>query len=522
MPRPVAGRAPRLQILASVCVVVAALYLARDVLIPLALAILLTFLLTPLVMRLQRYGVKRVMAVLVVLTMLVAAVLGLGWLVTVQVMDLANNLEQYKGNIIAKIETFKLSGGVIDRFQQGVKDVQKELDKPATTQATQPVADDAAAQILTKEITGRTGEPRTITEESVGKAPNPAQQPTKENPLPVAVITPSHSPLQQLARYLGLVLGPLGTAGLVIIFVIFMLLEREDLRDRIVRLVGYGQLNLTTQAMDDAATRISRYLLAQAIVNGSYGVAISIGLWLIGHVAGDQPFPNVVLWGLLCAVLRFIPYIGPWIAAAFPILVSFAVYKGFGVFIATGVLFVVIELLSNNIMEPLLYGSSTGMTAVAVLVSAVFWTWLWGPIGLVMATPLTVCLVVLGKYVPPLQFLDILLGDEPVLDPPSRIYQRLLALDQEEALDVAEEYRRDMTLAQVYDNVLIPALAMAEQDRHKGKLDEQRKDFIRSAMRDIVEELGEREQRLRISVAAAETVAKARDEDRATADASGT
>jgi hypothetical protein len=190
-------------------------------------------------------------------------------------------------------------------------------------------------------------------------------------------------------------------------------------------------------------------------------------------------------------VLRFIPYIGPWIAAIFPITLSLAVYHGFGAFMATTGLFVVIEVLSNNFMEPWLYGTSTGMSTVAILVSAVFWTWLWGPTGLLLATPLTVCLVVLGKYVPQLQFLDILLGDEPVLEPPARVYQRLLALDQEEAMELAQAQLQETSLERVYDEVLLPALAMAEHDRHKGKLGEEREAFVMQAMRDMIDELGD-------------------------------
>jgi hypothetical protein len=284
-----------------------------------------------------------------------------------------------------------------------------------------------------------------------------------------------------------------------------------------IRLVGRGEMNVTTQALDDAGQRISRYMLAQAIVNGSYGVAVALGLWLIGYFAGDKPFPSFVLWGLLCAVLRFIPYIGPWIAAAFPIALSLAVYPTMGVFVWTLGLFVTIELLSNNLMEPWLYGASTGMSTVAVLVSAVFWTWLWGAVGLLLATPLTVCLVVIGKYVPQLRFLDILLGDEPVLDPPERIYQRLLAGDDEEATDLAREFLKDGALLDVYDDVLLPALSMAEMDRHRGRLDAARQDYVRKAMREIVDELGDewrvRQDRTHIDVmkaAAAATVEAAK------------
>ena len=254
-------------------------------------------------------------------------------------------------------------------------------------------------------------------------------------------------------------------------------------------------------------------------MNGTYGIAIGIGLWLIGKfVGGDNPpFPNIMLWALLCAVLRFIPYIGPWVAAAFPLVLSLAVYRGFEVFIATAIMFVMIELLSNNIMEPMLYGSSTGMSAVAILVAAVFWTWLWGPIGLLMATPLTVCLVVIGKYVPQLQFLDILLGDEPVLEPHERLYQRWLALDPEEAADLVTELFATRSLEEMYDQIVLPALALAEIDRHNGRLDDTRQKMIRQSTREIIDELGD-EFRLRFArsgLSTSEAPGKEKEDDKA-------
>ena len=506
----------RFFVLAAICIVVAALYFAQDVLIPFALAMLLTFLLTPLVQRLERWRLPRAPAVLIAVSVVFGALVVLGYVVSKQVFDLANNLDQYKENIVAKVQAVRPGkGGLFEKLQRTATEVQEDLKRPesaATTQSTQPT--DKPAEAIARELSARSGAPRTVTEQSKsavhsaagGARAAPTTQWTKENPLPVGVVQPSPSPLQTLGGYMGVVLGPLGTAGIVIVFVIFMLLTREDMRNRLIRLVGYGQLTVTTQALDDAAQRITRYLTAQAIVNGTYGAAISIGLWIIGRTLGhaDPPFPSVVLWGLLCALLRFIPYIGPWIGAVFPIVLSLAVYKGFNVFIATVSLFVVIELLSNNFMEPLLYGSSTGMSTVAILVSAVFWTWLWGPIGLLLATPLTVCLVVLGKYVPPLQFLDILLGDEPVLEPHERLYQRWLALDQEEAADLVREFFQTRSLEELYDQVLLQALALAEQDRHNGRLDDRRQQFIRQSMRELIEEMGD-EYRLRFARTGATT-----------------
>jgi predicted PurR-regulated permease PerM len=499
------SKTSRFVLLASVCVVVAALYFAQEVLIPLALAVLLTFLFTPIVTRLERWRVPRAVAVVLVVMIAFGGFAALGYVVGKQILELARNIDTYKGNIIAKVERIRPGrSDVMDKLANAAADVQDKLEGPATTQASRAAT--KPTELVAQEIAQRTDTPRTVTEATKGEAPNPATQPTRENPLPVAVVEPAPSPMQTLARYLGLALGPLGTAGIVIVFVIFMLLQREDLRNRVIRLIGYGQLTVTTQALDDAASRISRYLVAQAIVNGTYGAAIALGLWLIGKlVAHDNPpFPNVILWGLLCCILRFIPYIGPWIAAAFPLVISLAVYRSFNVFIATTCMFVVIELLSNNIMEPLLYGSSTGMSAVAVLVAAVFWTWLWGPIGLLLSTPLTVCLVVLGKYVPTLQFLDILLGDEPVLAPHERLYQRWLALDHEEAADLVHEFFTDRSLEDVYDSILIPAMALAEQDRHKGRLDDQRWATIRQSVREMIDELGD-DYRLRFAQSGAST-----------------
>ena len=505
------GKTSRFFVLAAICIVVAALYFAQDVLIPLALAILLTFLLTPLVQRLERWRLPRVPAVLLAVSVVFGALVVLGYVVSKQVFDLANNLDQYKENIVAKAHAIQPGkDGFFEKLQRTATEVQEDLKRPesaATTQSTQPI--DKPAEAIAKELSARSGEPRTVTEQSksaVGAGAAATTQWTKENPLPVGVVQPGPSPVQTLGGYVGLILGPLGTAGIVIVFVIFMLLTREDMRNRLIRLVGYGQLTVTTQALDDAGQRITRYLTAQAIVNGTYGVAVAIGLWIIGRTLGhaDPPFPSVVLWGLLCALLRFIPYIGPWIAAVFPIVLSLAVYKEFNVFIATVSLFVVIELLSNNFMEPMLYGSSTGMSTVAILVSAVFWTWLWGPIGLLLATPLTVCLVVLGKYVPALQFLDILLGDEQVLEPHERLYQRWLALDQEEAAEVVREFFQTRSLEELYDQVLLQALALAEQDRHNGRLDDRRQQFIRQSMRELIEEIGD-EYRLRFARTGATT-----------------
>jgi predicted PurR-regulated permease PerM len=454
-------RGSRLTVWASVCIVVAALYLAQEVLIPLALAVLFTFVLAPLVARLERLRVPRVPAVLVVVLLALGLFGGLGWLVQRQFVATAEQLPTYTDQIRAKLQRMGRFGNEV---WQSASNVQR------TVRAVMPQGP-AGAHAGTPTLTAA----------------------TPENPVPVRMHPAPGSPVGTVLGYVGAALSPLATAGMVVVFVIFMLLNREDLRDRLIRLLAGGrqQVTVTTAAIDDAATRVSRYLLMQLIVNATYGLTVAAGLWVIGRFSAEGSFPSVLLWGLLCCVLRFIPYVGPWIAAAFPVALSFAMFRSTGIFASTLLLFVVIELWSNNMMEPWLYGSSTGMSEVAILLSAVFWTWLWGPIGLLMSTPLTVILVVLGKYVPALRFLDILLGDEPVLDPPTRLYQRLLARDGDEANDLAHELLAGRGIDAVYDEVLVPALGLAERDRRRRRLDPERHGYIRERMREIISDLAE-------------------------------
>jgi predicted PurR-regulated permease PerM len=312
----------------------------------------------------------------------------------------------------------------MSKLSAGVTKIQKELDKPAAN---------------TPEVT------------------------PEEKPMPVEVVSGKVSVITVARDFLGPILAPFGTAAIVIVLVLFLLIERQDLRDRFIHLVGRGRLNVTTQAIDDAANRVSRYLGAQLVVNLTYGIPIGLGLYFIG-------IPNAALWGLLAIVLRFIPYIGPWIAAAFPILLSVAVSPGWTQPILTVTLFIVIELISNNAIEPWLYGSSTGLSPTAIVVSAIFWTWLWGTGGLLLATPLTVCLAVLGKYVPQLAFLDILLGDKPPIAPESRFYQRLLAGDETELYEMVNDYAEREALPELFDNVILPSLHLAEEDAANGNL----------------------------------------------------
>jgi predicted PurR-regulated permease PerM len=447
--------------LATFCLIVAALYLAQEVLVPLALAVLFTFLLTPLVIRLERLRIPRAAASTGVVLTGLCLVGVLGWTLSNQAMDLANQLPMYKQNVSHKISNipFLHTDSTFSKLSKAADELKSELSSSGSTSRTEPI-------------------PVTISEQ-----------------------TPAG--MSQLRTLLGAIASPLATTFIVAVFVIFMLIRREDLRDRLIRLVGEGRLDVTTQALSDAGDRISRYLLMQSVVNITYGIAIGTGLWSIGRFSG-QPggFPNASLWGLLCGLLRFVPYVGPWLGAFFPVLLSIAVFPGFNQFLMTVCLFVIIELINNSAIEPLLYGSTTGLSAVAVLAAAVFWSWLWGPIGLLLSTPLTACVLVIGKYVPQMQFLDILLGDQPPLPPPTRLYQRLLSLDSEAAADVVDEYRKTMPLEELYDTVVIPALAMAEEDHHINHLDEARRSTMRQVVREVLDDLYNREKVLAVKAEA--------------------
>jgi predicted PurR-regulated permease PerM len=437
--------------LASIAVVTGALYLAKGVLVPLTLAVLLSFLLSPVCDRLERWRFGRIPAVLVT-ALLAFTMLGVvAWMAVVQMNNLAPKMPEYQDNFQAKLHsTNDYVGGLLSKI----------------TRTTENQAPNLA--------------PLNQTE---------GQQDHGDHPYSVRVITTPPSPLQVITGMFGTLLDVLGSTGIVIVLVVFFLVRREDLRDRFIRLVGKGDVTVTTQAIEDAATRVSRYLSMQLVLNVTFGVAVALGLYLIG-------VPSAILWGILGATLRFIPYIGAWIAAAVPIGLSLAISTGWAAPILTVALFASLELFIGNVMEPWLYGKNTGVSPVAVLVAAVFWTWLWGAVGLLLATPLTVCLMVIGKYVPQLSFLDILLGNEEVFEPKKRVYQRLLAGDQEEANELIEGYLKQMPLGEVYDTVLIPALAMAETHWQRGEINEDRHKLIFQCLKETVEELGERQQDL--------------------------
>ena len=428
--------------LATIAFAIALLHLGRALLQPLALATLLAFLLAPFTSRVERLGTRRSVAVGVVVVASFLLLGFIGWLVAAQVVDLANGVTTYRANLVAKVRALPSAPGAIERVGAVLGELGQELGRDAPA----PGGDAVGGQ----------------------------------RPLPVEVTRPS-PPFSRLRSLVDPLLAPLGTAAVVVVFVIFFLLEREDLRDRLLRLAGEEQLLLATRAMDDAGRRVSRYLLAQLLVNAAYGVPVGVGLWFIG-------VPNAPLWGLLAVILRYLPYVGPWIAAAAPVALAAAVFPGWGRALVVVALFVVLELIVNNLVEPYVYGAHVGLSPVALLLAALFWAWLWGPLGLVLAAPLTVCLVVIGRHVHQLDFLAVLFADEPALPPAARLYQRLLARDTIEAAALVDERLTATGRDELFEEVLLPALALAERDRHRGALDEDQQRFVLASMSELLAE----------------------------------
>ena len=425
--------------------VVVVLYWAQTVLVPIALAILLTFVLTPAVTWLERWS-GRVSAVLAMVT-LVFTVLGFaGWGLARQMDHLAEDLPRYRVNILAKIADVRgaCKGGSVEKLQETIEDIKIDLEKSEVPKGT-------------------VARPVVVTSEQVAGFPG--------------------------FTWLNPMVRPLATAGLVVTMVIFMLLQRRDLRDRLIGLFGHRQLTTTTKALDEAGAHVSRQLLMQCLVNLVYGIAAGAGLYVLG-----VPYPLV--WAALGAVLRFIPYVGPALGAGAPILVSLAAAEGWAGPLWVVGLFVVLELLTNLVLEPVLYAGAAGVSPVALLASVAFWTWLWGPLGLLMATPLTVCLVVLGKHVPGLEFVGTLLANTPVLAPEYGYYQRLLARDQSEAADLIERYIKTESPRSVYDALLLPALNYAERDRLEQRLSPDEETAVIDATRELLSDAAESIRRL--------------------------
>jgi len=427
--------------------VIAVLYFGGEILKPLVIAALLAFILAPLIRRLRAWGAPRVPSVLLTVILALGLLTGIGGTVALQVADLARDLPQYEANLRGKIRGLDAgpwTSRTLDRATDTLRELQDELSK------SRPAP----------------GEPR---------------------PLPVEVRQPEPKGLEAIARLVQPLLTPIATSALVVLFLVFILLQREDIRDRFLRLAGTADLQRTTAALDEAASRLSRFFLVQTLLNTGFGVVIAGGLWAIG-------VPNAVLWGILAGLMRFVPFIGGLIAAFFPIALAAAVDPGWSMVLATAALFLVAEPLVGNFIEPLLYGQHTGLSPVAIVVASLFWTLLWGPIGLLLATPLTVCLVVLGKHIEALEFVAVALGDEPALKPEEQFYQRLLAGNAIEAAAEAEDRLKEQSLLDFYEEVPLRALGLAQVDAASGKLSPEKQAQLRDGVADVVEDLADEAQ----------------------------
>jgi predicted PurR-regulated permease PerM len=436
-------------------VVVTALYFGREVLVPIALAVLMSFVLAPPVRLLQRWRVPRIVAVILVVLVAFSAVFSLGTLMVSQVTQLASNLPSYQSTLREKIQSLRgaaTATGTLERASEVLQDLSSELDKPS----------------------------RALPPPIAGTATPSAR------PVLVEIRQPDPGALQTLVALISPLLHPLATTGIVVIFVIFILMQMQDLRNRLVRLAGSHDLQRTTAAIDDAGQRLSRLFLAQLALNAGFGLVIGVGLWFIG-------VPSAPLWGMLGMILRFVPYIGALISAILPLVLAAAVGPDWTMVLWTAALFLTVEPLVGHALEPLLYGHSTGLSPVAVVASATFWTWLWGPIGLILATPLTICLVVLGRHVDRLKFLDVMFGDQPALTPAELVYQRMLARDPVEAAEQAHKFLKEKPLLAYYDEVLLPGLKLAQTDAERGLLDDERTLRVRDAVAEIIDDLSDHE-----------------------------
>jgi predicted PurR-regulated permease PerM len=437
-----------------VTVIVVALYVGREVLVPIALAILMSFVLAPFVRKLHDWRIPRLVAVLLVVIVAFSAILVAGGMIVSQVNQLATDLPRYQATLREKIQTVRgMTGGsgTLEKAAEVLQDLNSELRTPG-------------------KIT-----------------------PTPDRPVLVEIRQPYPGALQTLVGLITPLVNPLATTGIVFLFVVFILLQREDLRNRLIRLGGVADLQRTTAAIDDAGHRLSRLFLAQLALNAAFGVVIGTGLFFIG-------VPSAPLWGLLAMVLRFVPYIGAVLAAVFPLVLAAAVGPDWTMVFWTVALFAIAEPLTGHVIEPLVTGHSSGLSPVAVIASATFWTWLWGPIGLILATPLTVCLVVIGRHVDRLKFLDVMFGDEPALSPAQLVYQRMLAGDAIEAVEQAEIYLMEKSLTSFYEDVLLESFALGQADALSGNVDEDRLERIRAVAAEIISDLSAHEESPKMGV----------------------
>jgi len=425
--------ASRPSALAGLLAAAAILYLAREVLIPLALAMLAAFLLAPLVRQLERLRLGRVASTFIAVVLGFSIIAGVGWVAARQALSLAAKLPEYRENIRAKIRAVRgQQESAIGKAAEAIKDLENEAAPEAT------------------------------------------------EPMPVTETPPSA--FAAFVEWIEPFVKPVGTALAVVVFTILLLLNREDMRERLIGLIGPRRLNVTTQALGEATARVSQYLYMQLVVNALFGIPFGLALYFIG-------IPNAMLWGLLGILLRFVPYAGVWVAAALPTALAFAIFDGWSQVTWVLGVFLLLELILVNVVEPWLYGRSAGLSPIAIIVAALFWTWLWGPVGLLLATPLTVCVAVMGRHIPELGYLNVLLGVEPVLSPEARFYQRLIARDQDEAIALAEEFAKEHGTLGLFDTLIIPALALIETDRHRGTLAPESERFAFDTIRQILDEI---------------------------------
>ena len=454
-----------------VVIVVAALYFTRDILVPIALAVLLSFLLAPIVRMLQRWHLPKSLAVVCAVASALAIALSLAAMVVLEVNQLANDLPRYQATLASKVHNLRdaVAGpGIL----KNASDLLKRLDDE-----------------LNEETRGKANGVATLSrEQAAGR------------PIPVEVHQPAPAASETLMAMLRPLAAPFTTTAIIVVFLTFFLFQREDLRDRFIRLAGSGDLERTTAALDDAGHRLGRLFATQLLLNGCFGAIIGLGLALIG-------VPSAPLWGLLAMILRFVPYIGVFLAAALPISLAAAIGNDWSMTIWTVALFAAVEPLTGYVAEPLICGRSAGLSPVAIVIAASFWTWLWGPLGLILSTPLTLCLVVLARHVDRLRFIDIMLGDEPALTPQQAAYQRMLTGDPVEAVEQARQFLKDKKkerhkerdketdhetdVVTYYEEIVLAALRLAQADAERGRLDDARLENILKTVSEVVEDLAE-------------------------------
>lgn len=457
-PLPLSGataqsRASLLQGFVIAAIVVAGLHFARDLLLPLAFAILLSFVLSPPLLWLRRFHVPRVLAVLAVVAFAFAIIGSLGWIMSQQITSLAEDLPRYQTVLVKKISDLRedLTGSpALEKASDVVERLEQELDSPAPAPSAEPAPGLAA---------------------------------DKDRPIAVEIHEPQPAAFAFYRELLGTLLPPLAIIGIIVLFVVFILLQREDLRDRIIRLAGTADLQRTTAAMNEAATRLSQYFLREVLINSAYGVFITAALWLLG-------MPTPIVWGILAGLMRFVPYVGSYLAAIPALLLAAVIDPGWTTFLIVLVLYIAGEMTMGQVVEPLVYGHGTGISPIAVIFAAVFWAWLWGPLGLLLAMPMTVCLAVLGRHVEGLSFFDVLLGDEPAFTPGQRFYQRMLTGNSAEATYRAELAMKQGTpLVDFLDAVALKGLQLAERDAKRGRLEPENMQEIEATVDEIMDNL---------------------------------